>query len=446
MRKISLALLALVSLASCIHLAAEIATHRYRRTTQVIPELRTPTVAEQNADWCLHNDCSRAPLKPVNVLIDTHAHLSMGPGLGPVFSGKPWALEHEPLWSDMFSEKMAVERLRSAGFGIIVVSLYANALFVWPKTVPQAIYEEIEQTHELISRYPDLFTLATTSEQARRALTTGKIVLVFHLEGAEWAMRSEADVAALYRAGVRFSNPVHLYDSWIGGSDLQAGGRVLINPPGYGHSHVVNGHRENRMGLTREGKELLRSFLDYGIVADASHMSRQSLRDLDAMPEYRKVPFFNSHMPDLEWTTPSERGVNEETLRILREHDGLLGFVPSASAPRNTERYEGLCPATVETFAAMYADAVKMGGGVPIAFASDFNGGIGHSKPTHGDDGCYPASEAKAEFDTRGLADVGFVPQMLAAFAKQGVSTDPMYASSERFLQIWARVEAGKRK
>ncbi len=444
-RKVPVLLLIACALTACIHMAAEVATNPFRRSEERTPEVRTPTIAEQNAAWCAANDCSGEPLRPVNVLMDTHAHLSMGPGMGRFFKGKPWDLEHEPRWSDRFSEKMGVEAMRKSGYGLVVVSLYTNVFAIWPGDAYEAIDEEIRQTHELVRRYPDMFTIATTAEQARRAIAAGKMALVLHLEGAEWVMRSEQDIAYLYRAGVRATNPVHLYDSWIGAADLQAGNRFFLNPPGFGNSYRVNGRRENRKGLTPTGKEFMRTLKDYGILIDISHLSRQSLRDLHAMPELEGLPFFNSHMPDLDTTTYSERGVDDEAFGILRSRKGLLGLVPTAHSPERMDRFPGLCPGTVETYAAIYAEAVQRAGDMPIAMASDFNGGIGHLKPTHGPEGCHAETEGTTAFEKNGMADASSLPATIEWMRSRGVNVQPLYDSAERYLQMWERVEAAKR-
>lgn len=443
------ALAALLLTTGCVHMAAEIATNRYHALPPGDAAAPTATVAVQDAAWCATHDCSASAevlQKPVNVLFDPHAHLNMKPGMGFLFKGDPEHLEHEPLWSDPFSEKMAIERIRTSGFGLIVVCLYANAMITWPGDVSDAVYEEIRLTSELVGRHPELFEIATTSGQARRIIASGKIALVFALEGGEWAMRDERAVAELYRAGVRMTNPVHIYDSWIGGSDLQEGAKIILNPPGWANSTVRNGRRENRRGLAEEGKKLLVSLINYGYIIDVSHMSRQSLRDFDDLTAQEKVPYLNSHVPNLSSSAISERSANDEMLRLLRNRGGLLGLVPASYAPQNPVGAPELCQGTVDTYARLFSEATRKAEGMPIAFSSDFNGGVSHVRPTHGPDGCRALDEAKTDFERKGLADIGYVPELIAAMRDRGVDVSPMYAASERFLQIWERAEALKKK
>lgn len=445
MQRLLTGLAILLSIAGCLHLAPKIAVNRFPAPAAMVPDaLATPSIAAQNAAWCAANPCPPLTGAPVHTLLDLHAHLSMKPGLYWVFSGVPWALEHEPDWSHRFSEKMAVEAVRKSGMKLIVVSLYANPFFTFPQDPAEAIYEELAQTRELVARYPDDFSIATTSEQARRIIAGGKIALLLALEAAEWSMRTPEDVAALYREGVRMVNPIHLYDSWIGGSDLQGTARAFINPPGYGHAHWVDDHRENNLGLTENGRNLLRTFAQYGIVIDISHFSRQSLRDLAAMRELAHLPIVNSHMPNLVDTADNERAVDAYTFRLLAERGGLLGLVPTTESPVGKDPYPGLCRGTVETYARTYAAAVSRAAGMPIAMASDFNGGIGHLRPTHGSDGCRPLMEAKTDFDRHGLRDAGFLPDLVAAMRARGADPEPMFTASERLLQILARAEAAK--
>jgi microsomal dipeptidase-like Zn-dependent dipeptidase len=446
MKTYRLLLAGFLALTSCIHLAAEVATNNYERSAKPTAELQTASIAEQNAAWCEKRDCSTPPLAPVNVLMDTHAHLAMGPGMGRFFTGVPWDQVQEPHWSYRFSEKMAVEKLLDSGYGLVVVSLYANVFAVWPKSVPTAIDEALAQMHELVRRHPDRFVIVTTSEQARRAIGEGKMALMLHLEGAEWATRSETELARLYRAGIRSINPIHIYDSWLGGADIQAGGRVIMNPPGAGNSHHVHGRRENRAGLTPQGRQFMRSMRDYGMIIDISHFSRQALRDLHAMEDLVEVPIFNSHMPDVVHSTTSERGVDQEAFDIMRVRGGVLGLVPTAHSPEVLTPFEGLCPGSVETYAAIYGIALTMAGGMPVAIASDFNGGIGHLKPTHGADGCYAEDAETTDFQRHGLAHAGYIPHVVEYIREKGHDVTPLYAASERFLELWERAEQLKNR
>jgi microsomal dipeptidase-like Zn-dependent dipeptidase len=182
----------------------------------------------------------------------------------------------------------------------------------------------------------------------------------------------------------------------------------------------------------------------YGYIIDVSHMSRQSLRDLTDLTAHDNVPYLNSHVPNLSTSAVSERSANPEMMRLLREHGGLLGLVPASYAPQSPVGAPQLCQGTVETYARLFSEATRLAAGMPIAFSSDFNGGVSHLRPTHGPEGCYPLEQAKTEFDRRGLADIGFVPDMIAAMKARGTDVSPMYAASERFLEIWARAEALK--
>ncbi len=429
--------------AGCLHWAAEIKHNRYGlRDENAV--LTTAGIAEQNAAFCAENGCTVEPMSPVNVLFDPHAHLSMEPGMNLVFSGTPIAVEQTPEWHHMFSEKMAVDRVLASGVRLIVVCLYANKFAAWPQTAYAAMQEEIDRTRAIVDMYPESFSIATTSEQARRILASGRIALVFAMEGAEWGMRSPEDVAYWYNQGVRMVNPLHLYDSWIGGSDMQGGVLYMLNPPALKDPVTVNGRWENRNGLTREGAKLFSDLADFGYIIDVSHLSRKALRDVDALPALKDVPLMNSHMPNLYETGSAERAVDREAFEILRRRGGLLGLVPNVASPKGLDPFPELCSGTVETFARTYALAVSHGGGMPIALASDFNGGVAHLRPTHGPDGCYDEADAKTEFDRKGLADAGFVPDLLAGMKARGVDVSPMYASSGRFLELWERTEARK--
>jgi hypothetical protein len=76
-----------------------------------------------------------------------------------------------------------------------------------------------------------------------------------------------------------------------------------------------------------------------------------------------------------------------------------------------------------------------------VGWSSDWNGWARHAAPVYGRRGCREDAEVgePTEFDTRGLAHPGLLPQHWQAMERAGADLTPMLRSAERFLQLWER-------
>jgi microsomal dipeptidase-like Zn-dependent dipeptidase len=157
---------------------------------------------------------------------------------------------------------------------------------------------------------------------------------------------------------------------------------------------------------------------------------------------------------------------DDQVLEVYRQGGVFsVGLSPEFLDPvsEQDEVPPGLCPGTVEMFQyhwqsvldLVLAHSVELVGApvfeltdaqrtrLAVGWSSDWNGWARHAAPVYGR--CRPLSEqaAPTEFDTRGLAHPGLLPQHWQAMERAGADLTPMLRSAERFLQLWE--QAGRR-
>ena len=218
----------------------------------------------------------------------------------------------------------------------------------------------------LAEAHPDLFRRVITrsdyddvvrnwTEQPNSEHPVGLFGL---MEGCEY-LRSFDDLAHYYERGIRMIGPVWAGGRWCAGT----------------RSH------DFKDALTEDGKTLLRKMSDLGFILDVSHMKNHSAMDsLDYYDGIAAASHVNCNAL-LGDDFPVERHFNDETIRMLIEHDGVMGVVPfnfflstkwkDASTPRNV--------VTLDTLADHIDHICQLAGhSRTAAIGTDFDGGFGY--------------------------------------------------------------------
>lgn len=159
-------------------------------------------------------------------------------------------------------------------------------------------YQEMEANKNLIEQilaYDDISAI----DQA------GKIGAVLHLEGAE-CLGDDLDIFyLLYRAGLRSIgltwNARNQFAS--GAAEGDAGG-----------------------GLSKLGRRLAVEMDHLGVIMDLAHMSKEAFYD---SMEYYSKPVLVTHANSFS-LCPHPRNLDDEQLKILAEHGGLIGITQVA--------------------------------------------------------------------------------------------------------------------
>ena len=343
---------------------------------------------------------------------------------------------------------------------------------------------QLQMAHALDARH-DWLEIALSPADARRIINEGKLAMVLSIEAShifgnvpDWRTEFER----FYALGVRTLQPVHQTDNRFAGA---APHNAIFHVAQYTETcHVdndcgataggvtlgfdVDGACRNTKGLTAEGEALLGEMMARGMLIDIAHLSEKgTARAYEIAQANAYYPLYVSHghfreimNPDLakaEKTTPAS------IVQMLRRTGGIFGLRTTHDETRAYEPsgVDNSCHGSTRSFAQAY-EYGRRGLKVPMALGSDLNGFIQQTRPRFGGDGACSATfprEAKGqaaaqalagppplgtEFDAKGLAHVGLLPDLLNDLDQLGVDTGPLRGSAESFLRMWERA-AGAR-
>ena len=216
--------------------------------------------------------------------------------------------------------------------------------------------EHPDQFRRIFSRtdYDDV--VKDWSEQPGSEHPVGLVTL---LEGTE-GLRSFDDLSRYYERGIRLIGPVWAGGRWCAGTKS----------------------RDMKDALTDEGKTLLRKMSAQGFILDISHMKNRSAMDsLDYYDGVTAASHANCNVL-LGDDFPVERHFNDETIRMLIEHDGVMGVVPYNYFLRTGWKKNGVSPrnlVTLNTLADHIDHICQLAGhSRAAAIGTDFDGGFGY--------------------------------------------------------------------
>ena len=181
--------------------------------------------------------------------------------------------------------------------------------------------------------------------------------LVGLMEGAE-GLRSFDDLELYYERGIRLIGPVWGGGRWCAGTFS----------------------RDFPDALTDDGKKLLRAMSGRGFVLDVSHMQNRSA--MDALDYYDGIAVAtHANCKALLKGISGERHLNDETIRMLIEHDGVMGVIPYNSFLYPGWKEDGSMPrelVTMNTLADHVDHICQLAGhSRAAAIGTDADGGFG---------------------------------------------------------------------
>ncbi len=182
--------------------------------------------------------------------------------------------------------------------------------------------------------------------------------LIGLLEGAE-GLRSFDDLELYKKRGVLLVGPVWGGGRWCAGTKS----------------------RDMKDALTDEGKILLRKMSALGLILDISHMKNHSA--MDSMDYYDGIVVAShANCNALLHGMPIERHLNDETIRMLIEHNGVMGVIPFNFFLSPDWKYENESSrrkVTLNTLADHIDHICQLAGNSDCAaIGSDFDGGFGY--------------------------------------------------------------------
>ena len=291
-----------------------------------------------------------------------------------------------------------------------------------------------------------------------------------------------ATLQTLYAKGVRTLQPLHQFNSKLGGVAWHDGHikltQTVKNLPNLHHLCKDNGgtgsyakcdatlDQLNFKGLTYTGKQFVTRMLNLGMPVDIAHMSELGVKDLEPIvagacsyPVYVSHAHVRSLLDEDSWKANKkhEKTVPDWELDLIRNTGGMVGL-RTGSDYHNSDPYFSAIKAAGLSSALPVVGPVDMNGtgtlggnefhfayaldylfrvkGVNAALGSDFNGLI-------------PQMVFSGESqDTKmaGLAHIGKLAVLFSKLAASGLDagtfTQVKRNSAEAYVQMWERAEA----
>jgi microsomal dipeptidase-like Zn-dependent dipeptidase len=408
-----------------------------------------------------------------------------------------------PRWDTIAHHQAAAKDLKRAylnGESVVVLNGYS---YEWLcKLIPEQnrkracdemvdVKAQLSLVKTFAAQNADWVEIALSPADTRRIVGAKKLAVVLGIEtthimgrdvnGANLVERLDE----LYNLGVRSMQLVHMQDNPFGGAApqnpifqiAQYTENCFVDPDDYGCGLTGGGltlgfdvdqNCRNVRGLSALGKTLVREMIKRKMLINAAHLSERSVQDLFEIAKAEQYyPFYISHghfrevmnekLASYEKTTPAS------IIRLLRQTGGIFGLRTAHDETRTYSKsvVPNTCQGSSQSFAQAYEYGRK-GLKVNIAFGSDFNGFIQQTRPRFGELGaCSAGSRGEAQcqerdqresgaprlgtdFDEKGLAHVGLLPDLMQDLENQGLDLSNLESSSENFVRMWERTEEAR--
>jgi membrane dipeptidase len=303
-----------------------------------------------------------------------------------------------------------VAALKQGGVSAQFFAVYVDSSYVKGNHSANRTLQMIDTVrHDIVERYPNDFTLATTADEIERIHKQGKIAALMGIEGGHAIEDSLRLLRDYYDLGIRYMTLTHTNtNSWADSSgDVEKAGI------------------EHHNGLTPFGKQVVREMNRLGMTVDISHVADKTF--WDAL-QTSSAPIIASHS-SCRVLCNVPRNMTDDMIAGLAKKGGVMqinfncGFLSekSAAAAKGVEAAllarvgaasmsddalieeyrKKVPPATLADVVAHIDHAVKVGGIDAVGIGSDFDGVS-----------CTPT----------GLEDVSKFPNLTRALLEKGYS------------------------
>ena len=212
-----------------------------------------------------------------------------------------WAMDIAEPQPDLHTD---IPRLREGMVGAQFWSVYVP-VSMQGKEATRATMEQIDIVYQMATRYPDTFQLAVTADEVEAAFAAGRIASLIGIEGGHSIDSSMGALRMFYKLGVRYMTLTHSRNiPWADSATDTVGAG----------------------GLTEFGKEVIREMNRLGMLADLSHVSEATMRDVLDVSE---APVIFTHSSSFAMCN-HVRNVPDDVLGRLAENGGVImvTFVP----------------------------------------------------------------------------------------------------------------------
>lgn len=327
----------------------------------------------------------------------------------------PWAIrEYERAPHDVAAYDLRqrtpghtdIERLRQGMVGAQFWSVYIPSNATATGAAKMQL-EQIDIMRQVIRRYPEVFELALTADDAVRIFRAGKIASMLGMEGGHALENSLGALRAYYDLGARYMTLTHSANvDW---------------------ADSCCALREHD-GLTTFGVEVVREMNRLGMMVDISHVAPETMHDV---LEITQAPVIFSHS-SAKAITDHPRNVPDDVLRRLPRNGGvvMITYVPSfisqenlnwSTLPAEQRRSTPEPRATMDDVIRHIEHVRDVAGIDHVGIGGDFDGIS--SVPV-------------------GLEDVSTYPALVAALLRRGwTDADVRKLVGDNILRVWRQTE-----
>jgi membrane dipeptidase len=320
-------------------------------------------------------------------------------------------LDALPFDADQPGVHTDLPRLRRGGVGAQFWSVYVPGSLAGDAAVI-ATLEQVAFVRRLVDRHAEDLALATTADEVDAAVAAGRIACLMGAEGGHQIGGSLGVLASFHALGIRYLTLTH--------NDNVPWADSATDEP----VHV---------GLSDEGRGVVREMNRLGMVADLSHVSADTMRDA---LQVTRAPVMFSHS-NARAVCDVPRNVPDDVLERLRDNAGvcMITFVPAFVAPAAAAWYEECQQITADRglnprdFADLdpILDERALTDPPPPATIDQVIAHIDHVREVAGVDAVGLGGDFDGtQFVTEGLTDVAGYPALFAALEGRGWSRDDL--------------------
>ncbi|MCA1620266.1 MAG: membrane dipeptidase [Acidobacteria bacterium] len=208
-----------------------------------------------------------------------------------------------------------IPRLKQSGMTGTFFSIYVDRQYAAPDWIAKnyatrggsarRALDLIDVSYRMLEKYPDDLVFAASAADIRRAKKSGKVGVLFGIEGGHAIENSLAALREFYRLGVRYMTLTH-------------------NNTNEWADACCDTSRHN--GLSDFGREVVREMNRLGMFVDISHVSDKTMSDVF---DVSKAPVIASHSSARAFSN-HKRNVPDELLKRIAQNGGvvMINFYP----------------------------------------------------------------------------------------------------------------------
>jgi len=357
----------------------------------------------------------------------------------------PYRLEES--WEDVSvgteSGDFDYPRAKKGGLDLPFMSIYTPASMETSDGDASKNYQLanrlIDSVEAIAARAPDKFMLVSSVQDAKDAMSSGRIGLAMGMENGSPINNDLKNVQFFADRGIRYITLAHGLSNHISDSSYD----------------------DNRRwgGLSPFGKEVVAEMNRAGVMIDISHVTDDAFFQV---MELSKVPVIASHSSPRHFTPGWERNMSDEMIKALAKNGGVLqinfgsGFLRQQSrewydtmdekrteyleanghdehgseAQQFEKDYRVKFPypfATMDDLMASFEHVINLVGPEYVGIGSDFDG-VGDSLP-------------------EGMKDVSYYPGLVEELLKKEYSVEVISGIlGGNLMRVWSEVEAYAQK